>query len=154
MNMVWEWHGNGIEWHGLEWDGMETVWKLYGNRMGMLFHDMEGFASRSTMPQQREPKAKYLFFGLMESSHNKVFSFCIAFGSTGRKPARRRVAGGRPAVVLGSDVSTQKRCKRYKPWCGCSPSIRHINILLLGDAARPMPITSSSSNGTTRRRME
>ena len=140
-----------MEWYG---NGMEMVWKWNGNEMEMLEHDMEGFPLRSTMTQQREPKAQYLFFGLMESSHTKVFSFCIAFGSTGRKPARRRAAGGRPAVVLDSDLSTQTRCKSYKPWCGCSPSIRNINILLLGDAARPMPITSSSSNGSTRRRME
>ena len=44
----------------------------------------------------REQIAKYLFFGLKESSHTNIFCFYIAFSPTGRNPSRRRAAGGGP----------------------------------------------------------
>ena len=88
---------------------------------------------------QREQKAKYLFFGLKESRHTNIFCFYIAFSPTGRNPARRRAAGGGPPSCWVAICWRKCDGKRSKCWCGCSPSMRNINILLFDDATRWMP---------------
>jgi hypothetical protein len=77
FGLPWFWYGSGMVLYGFVWFGY-------------------GFALPRERDLQREQKAKYLFFGLKESSHTNIYCFYIAFPSTGRNPARRRAAGGGP----------------------------------------------------------